>query len=87
MAKDLKYGNVTLEHGTIGEDEPVVVFRAKDVLLPALLAHYARLCAQAGSPPRHLELIAETTGRVNQWQNNNDTKVPDSEASREWMDH
>jgi hypothetical protein len=24
MARDLKYGRVTLEHGTIGDDEPVL---------------------------------------------------------------
>ncbi|HEY5484425.1 MAG TPA: hypothetical protein VIK31_11555 [Propionibacteriaceae bacterium] len=34
---DSTYGKVTTEHGTIGADEPVIVFRAKDKLLPALL--------------------------------------------------
>lgn len=36
MAVDRKYGRVTLERGTIGEDEPVVVFRAQDKMLPEL---------------------------------------------------
>ena len=30
MAIDNKYGQVTVEHGSIGEDEPVFVIRAKD---------------------------------------------------------
>lgn len=38
MAVDGKYGRVTLEHGDIGEDEQVVVFRAQDSLLPKVLA-------------------------------------------------
>lgn len=37
MAIDLKYGRVTLENADIGEDEPVVVFRARDALLPKVL--------------------------------------------------
>ena len=30
MGIDAKYGRVTTERGDIGEDEPVVVFRAQD---------------------------------------------------------
>jgi hypothetical protein len=86
MGQDPKYGKVTLEHGSIGEDEPVVVFRAKDKLLPALLSIYLELCALAGSPSRHLALIGEAQAIVEAWQAENITKVPDSEASREWMD-
>ncbi len=50
MAIDNKYGKVTLEHGTIGEDEPVVVFRATDSFLPKLLAYYHSFCLRGGSP-------------------------------------
>ncbi|MFI6304299.1 hypothetical protein ACIBCH_20710 [Amycolatopsis thailandensis] len=78
MAIDLKYGRVTLEHGTIGEDEPVVVFRAQDVLLPALLDEYRRLCAEAGSPANHLDGIDAATRAVIQWQQNHHTQVPQS---------
>jgi hypothetical protein len=42
MAVDKKYGRVTLENGSIGEDEPVVVFRAQDVVLPRLLSRTGR---------------------------------------------
>lgn len=86
MAIDAKYGRVTLEHGTIGEDEPVVVFRAKDKLLPKVLAYYHLFCLREGSPRRHLDLIMDSLLRVQSWQRKNETKVPDSETSREWMD-
>jgi hypothetical protein len=87
MAIDAKYGKVKLEHGNIGEDEPVVVFRAKDKLLPKVLAYYAMVCIKAGSPKRHLDLIWDTLQKVHAWQDNNQTKTPDSETSRTWLDH
>lgn len=88
MAVDGKYGKVALEHGSIGEDEPVVVFRARDKNLPALLAHYMQLCTQTGSPDRHLTLIASSYRAIREWQDNNPeaVKVPDSESSKSWMD-
>lgn len=85
MAVDGKYGRVTLEHGDIGEDEPVVVFRARDTLLPKLLAYYHLFCMKAGSPKRHLDLIFNDRERVRAWQQENRPKLPDSEASRAWM--
>lgn len=86
MAKDLKYGHVTLEHGSIGEDEPVMVFRAKDRLLPTIIDMYLILCRLAGSPNRHLRLITENRDIIAAWQKKNPTKTPDSVASTEWMD-
>lgn len=79
MAIDGKYGRVTLENGTIGEDEPVVVFRAQDAMLPRLLDIYRFLCEIAGSPSRHLQLIRETTQTVKGWQAQNKTQVPRSD--------
>jgi hypothetical protein len=80
VAIDRKYGRVTLERGTIGEDEPVVVFRAQDRLLPGVLALYRQLCEGEGSPPRHLELIDGTIDAVLAWQAANPTKIPSSDA-------
>lgn len=85
MAIDPKYGKVTLEHGTIGEDEPVIVFRATDEILPRLLVHYHSLCDRAGSPPRHLGMILNARQTVMAWQAENPTRIPTSENSREWM--
>ena len=78
MAIDGKYGRVTLEKGTIGEDEPVVVFRAQDMLLVPLLEEYGRLCVHQGSPERHIDLILNTKDRIEAWQAENPTKVPES---------
>lgn len=75
MAYDGKYGRVTTEHGDIGEDEPVIVFRAQDGTLPNLLAHYLMLCVKAGSPRRHLDIILDTIERVRDWQDDPDNYV------------
>lgn len=85
MAIDAKYGKVTLEHGTVGDDEPVVVFRAKDVLLPKVLAYYVLFCLKAGSPRRHIDIILASRDKVVDWQKRNATRVPNSNASRAWL--
>jgi len=81
MGIDGKYGRVTLERGTIDEDEPVVVFRAQDRLLPKLLKIYKIMCELAGSPQRHLDLIHESAMTVKAWQEENFTKTPESAGS------
>jgi hypothetical protein len=87
MGYDRKYGRVTTEHGEIPDDEPVIVFRARDNLTCPLLSHYRELCEQAGSPQRHLELIEGTYTMFADWQeaHPDQVKVPDSERSRAWM--
>jgi hypothetical protein len=79
MAIEYKYGRVTLERGSIGEDEPVVVFRAQDRMLGPLLTAYKKLCLDAGSPPEHLSRITETQRKIMDWQGDRPTltKVPD----------
>ncbi len=84
MAIDNKYGKVTLEHGTIGEDEPVVVFRARDLFLPTVLLRYHRLCSDSSSPNRHLGLILESRNQILLWQEKNGYRVPNSNSSQEW---
>jgi len=78
MAIDRKYGRVTLENGSISDDEPVVVFRAQDALLPDLLTVYAEMCRNAGSPQRHLDGIAIARDDVVEWQETHQTQVPQS---------
>jgi hypothetical protein len=75
MALDLKYGRVTTERGDIGDDEPVMVFRAQDGMLPHLIEVYRQLCAQAGSPQHHLDNIAATRAMVVEWQEQHATQV------------
>jgi hypothetical protein len=83
MAIDNKYGYVTLEHGTVGDSEPVVVFRAQDALLPAVLDMYRHLCEIAGSPKHHLEAIHQAAMQVKGWQAQNRTKTPSSDSLKE----
>jgi hypothetical protein len=88
MGYDGKYGRVTTEHGDIPDDEPVIVFRGRDRLVPEMLAHYMDLCERAGSPARHVRLVHVSTDLIEKWQRDNPDRVrtPDSERSREWMD-
>lgn len=80
MAVDNKYGQVVLEFGTIGESEPVVVFRGQDRLLPDLLGIYRVLCLLAGSPQHHLDLIADRAREIRQWQAEHGARTPNSDA-------
>lgn len=79
MGIDSKYGQITTEHGNIGADEPVVVFRAQDRLLPKLLKVYKILCELAGSPQHHLDLIHETAMTVKAWQAEHLHRTPNSD--------
>lgn len=78
MGIDRKYGRVTLEHGAIADDEPVVVFRAQDALLSDLLTVYVEMCRNAGSPQRHLDGIAVARDDVVEWQGTHRTQIPRS---------
>ncbi len=80
MAKDLKYGNVTMEHGSVGEDEPVFTFRAQDILLPKVLEFYLGLALAAGSPAHHCDAICASQEAVEKWQKEHadQVRVPNS---------
>ena len=82
MGYDRKYGKVTTEFGTIGEDEPVVVFRAQDKLLVDVMAYYMMRCAKAGSPTRHIKIALNTLETIKNWQMRFGYKVPASESSK-----
>ncbi len=69
MARDRKYGAVTTEFGDFPhQDEPVVLFRAKDKLLIPTLQIYSVLCTVDGSPQKHIDLITATIDDVGYWQ-------------------
>jgi hypothetical protein len=86
MGYDRKYGRVVTEHGDIPDDEPVIVFRARDITTKDLLAYYLMRCVKVGSPKRHLDIVVNTLEDFRNWQRNNTSKVkvPDSERSKEW---
>ena len=90
MAIDLKYGRIVLaDHPDhIPDDEPVIVFRAQDALLPDMLRHYEQRCRQEGSPERHLDRTRQSLHEISGWQADhpNSVKTPGSERSRAWLD-
>ena len=87
MGYDGKYGTITTQFGDIPDDEPVIVFRARDVTTVDLLAYYLMRCIKKGSPQRHLNLIVATVERFKNWQRDHpdEVKVPDSARSQAWM--
>ena len=71
-------GDLTKLDGTpIPDDEPVLLFRAKDALLPKLLEHYLELCMEAGSPEEHLSDLREQIDLIRDWQGAHSAKTPD----------
>jgi hypothetical protein len=78
VAIDNKYGRVMTEHGNIGEDEPVFVFRAQDNLLSEILRYYTQLCWESGCPSNHLDSIDASVERIKAWQASNYTQTPES---------
>lgn len=81
MGIDEKYGRITVESGSIGADEPVMLFRAQDALLPEVISFYAQRCREEGSPDRHLEWLGRMFDRVQAWQEGHPTKIPSSDGS------
>lgn len=79
MPIDLKYGRVTLEHQrNVGDEEPVIVFRAQDALVLEVLSFYADRCQREGSPAGHIEQIERTFDAIQAWQQDHPTKIPTS---------
>lgn len=79
MGIDLKYGRVTVENvrsTPIADDEPVILFRAKDKLLPEILNHYYAICEGMGCSDEHLELISGAMDSVRNWQATNSSRTP-----------
>lgn len=85
MGYDGKYGRVTTEHGDIPDDEPVIVFRARDMLTSSVLSNYYAMCKAVGSPQRHLDLIEKAEQTFAAWQTAHGHRVPASASSRAWL--
>lgn len=76
MAQENKYGKITVEHGSIPEDEPVFLLRAQDVAAIGAIQEYLDLCVQAGSPPQHIEGIDAAIARFANWRSEHGSKIP-----------
>jgi hypothetical protein len=80
MPRDNKYGQVTIERGTIRDDEPVMIFRAQDALAPRVIRAYREMCREAGSPQRHLMAIDDALSSIEAWQADNPIQTPSSDG-------
>lgn len=69
-------GEIQKRDGTpIPKDEPLMLFRGKDKVLPELLEKYNELCQAAGSPPAQIDRVSQYSRRIRDWQNQNPDKV------------
>ena len=69
-------GNITKMDGTpIPDDEPLILFRAKDKLLPQVLENYKKLCQDAGCQPQQVESLGPLVQQIKDWQAANPDKV------------
>lgn len=59
-------------------DEPCIVFRAQDVLLPIVLEHYLHHAGREGASPEFLRAVQQRWQEVVDWQEDTGkAKVPD----------
>jgi hypothetical protein len=61
----------------IGADEPVILFRAQDALMPAVLAYYADLLRQHRSAQHMIDTTLAHEQKTRQWQRMRGCKLPD----------
>ena len=62
---------------SIPETEPVILFRAQDAALPAVLTFYERNLREIGASKDQILAVRELHEKVVAWQTKNLTKVPD----------
>lgn len=67
------------------DDEPVFVFRGRDVAAIDALNYYRECCVRYGSPDKHLAGVMDQTRIFLEWQRNNPDKthVPGSHYTDE----
>jgi len=66
MAKDVKYGDIQIDR-IHNEDEPVVVFRAQDILATHALREYRKLMEAIGNK-EGVESMTLSIQRFEAWQ-------------------
>ena len=71
------YDRIQDPAGKIADDEPVMLFRAKDVLFPAILAKYADLLRFHNADQTMIESVLAHEAAARKWQRQNGCKLPD----------
>ena len=65
--------------GNMHDENDSILFLAKDKAVPAMLRAYAAESERLGANPAHLESIALLIGRVEAYQLDVESKVPDTD--------
>jgi hypothetical protein len=71
------YNRIQDPEKLIADDEPVMLFRAKDVIAPAILAKYADLLRTLHAAPHMIDCVLAQEAKMRQWQQMNGCKLPD----------
>jgi hypothetical protein len=71
------YNRIQDPAGKIGADEPVILFRAQDALMPAILAFYADRVRQLHGDQRIIDSALAHEQATRKWQRMNKCKLPD----------
>lgn len=71
------YNRIQDPEGKIGENEPVFLFRAKDVLAPVVLARYAELLKLHGCQQEMIDSTLLWEQKMREWQRQKGCKLPD----------
>lgn len=61
------------------DENDSILFLAKDKAVPAMLRAYAAECERLGTNPEHLDAINLLIGRVEAYQQDTESKVPDTD--------
>lgn len=81
MARDLKYGLIVVERGSIPDDEPVFVLRAQDALAGETIRFYMKRREQEGIGT---VAVAEALKDMEAWPVR---KMPDEQIMPPMVDH
>lgn len=77
MSIEGKYGTVITEFGSIGQDEPVFLLRARDALAVKTISDYWIRAIDAGCSQGFQDSLSGVMETFLAWQEENETKVPD----------
>lgn len=83
LDRKFKINAECIAHGHQYNENNAVLFLAKDKALPNTLRYYYEECYRLGAAQSQLEAIQLLIKRVDEWQHNNPTKVPDVEPELE----
>ena len=74
---DGKYVKIITERGNFEDNEPIFIFRGRDMFTPQVLKFYAMLCKDEGATAEHIAAIKKHRKNIEAWQLENGSKMPD----------